>query len=171
MAKLKGRKKLNKRMTKALSAFGVTAKVGESFAYYWEKHLVTFPVVDTQSEGEQFLIEFVKDRFDMAEVDPFTLFLLHEVGHHKANDEMEGAVGQFCWDEKERIENELFDLAEDDIEGKKRLHYQYYNLPEEIMATQWAVNYIKKHPKAVNNLIAKCEKAIYDFYEKNEVEG
>jgi len=169
MAKLKGYKKLNKRVTKALSAFNVTAKAGTDFAYYWQKELITFPVLQYNSFGEECLVEFVKDRFDLAEVDPWTLFLLHEVGHHMANDEIEGAIGQFCWDEKERIEKEMVECAEDDLEGLKRLHYQYFNLPEELMATQWAVNFIKKHPKTVDHLILESEKAINKFYKKNKI--
>jgi hypothetical protein len=165
--KLKGVKKLNKKVTKALSAFNVNAKMGEDFSYFWEKELVTFPVLEWNEFGSQCLVEFIKDRFDVKDVDPFTTFLLHEVGHHMANDEMEGAVGQFCWDEKERIEKELADCAEDDLEAQKRLHYQYYNLPEEIMATQWAINFIKKNPKKANKILSDCKKAIYEFYEKN----
>ena len=165
--KLKGMKKLNKRMTKALSAFNVKVKAGEDFAYYWKKQLVTFPIMSYKSFGNECLIEFIKDRFGFTEIDPFTAFLLHEVGHHLANDEMEGAVGQFCWDEKERIEEELRECAEDDLETQKKLHFQYYNLPEEIMATQWAANFIKNHPEQTTQIMADCQKAIYKFYEKN----
>lgn len=165
--KLKGVKKLNKKMTKALSAFDVKVKAGNDFAYYWAKNTITFPIMEYRSYGNDCLIEFIKDRFNFTEIDPFTAFLLHEVGHHMANDEMEGAVGQFCWDEKERIEKELAECADDDLEAKKRLHYQYYNLPEELMATQWAANYIKENPRKVGKLISDCHDAIYEFYKKN----
>jgi hypothetical protein len=165
--KLKGVKKLNKKMTKALSAFDVKVKMGENFAYYWAKNTITFPVLEYRSYGNDCLIEFIKDRFNFTEIDPFTAFLLHEVGHHLANDEMEGAVGQFCWDEKERIEKELAECVDDDFEAQKRLHYQYYNLPEEIMATQWMANFVKENPEETKKIIADCKKAIYKFYEKN----
>lgn len=165
--KLKGVKKLNKKMTKALSAFDVKVKMGKDFAYYCAKSTITFPILEYHSFGNDCLIEFIKDRFDFAKLDTFTTILLHEVGHHMANDEMDGAVGQFCWDEKERIEKELEECANDDLEAQKRLHYQYYNLPEELMATQWAANYIKENLQEVNKLISDCQDAIYEFYAKN----
>lgn len=172
MAELKGLNELNRKMTEALSAFNVRAEAGDDFAYYWEQELVTFPVVAYNSNGDIFLEEFIKDRFGFVHIDHFVALLLHEVGHHLANEETdEGAVADFCWEEKERIEQELKECAEDDYEAKKRLHYQYYNLPEELMATQWAANYIKENPLAVNKLICACESALYEFYEKNEVWG
>ena len=93
---------------------------------------------------------------------------MHEIGHAKANWEIEGALQDFCLAEKERISEGMYDNA-DNLEVQKILEWQYFNLPDEIMATAWAVNYAKKHPKRVKKMWKQFEKAFHDFYEKNEV--
>jgi hypothetical protein len=42
-------------------------------------------------------------------------------------------------------------------------------LPDEIMATQWAVAYAKKHPKIVEKMWAEMAVALMDFYRVNGV--
>ena len=51
----------------------------------------------------------------------------------------------------------------------KALEWQYFNLPDEIMATQWAVNYAKEHPKKIKKMWKKAQSALLDFYKKNGV--
>ena len=49
----------------------------------------------------------------------------------------------------------------------KKLEWQYFNLPDEIMATQWAVNYAKKHPRIVNKIWKQMQNALVEFYKAN----
>lgn len=56
----------------------------------------------------------------------------------------------------------------DEIRSKE-LEWEYFNLPDEIMATQWAVNWIKEHPKKTKKMYKACIKALIDFYETNNV--
>ena len=165
MAKVKGLKKLNKAVSAQLAPFGISKAVcTDEFAYYFSDNKVTFSLVEG-TFGDKCLTDFFKTRFDYDCKYPFVLFLLHEVGHHKANDNIQDDIFHFCMKEKERIENELAET--DDEELAKKLHNQYFNLPDEIMATQWAINYAKKHPKKVRKMWKKCEKAFHNFYEKN----
>ena len=169
MAKVKGMKKLNKAVSAQLAPFGISKAVcSDEFAYYFTDNKVTFSLVEG-TFGDKCLTKFFADRFKYDCEFPFVLFLLHEVGHQKANDNIQEDIYDFCLEEKERIENELNDT--DDEKEIEKLHNQYFNLPDEIMATQWAINYAKKHPKKVRKMWKKCEKAFHKFYEKNEVWG
>lgn len=166
MAKVKGLKKLNKAISAQLKPFGISKAVcsGTSEAcYFFSNASVLFPLIE-DTVGDKCLLDFVENRFDYKCNFPFVFFLLHEVGHHKANDYIQDDILEFCLNEKDRIEYEL-SLA--DEEETICLHNQYFNLPDEIMATQWAVNYMRKHPKKVEKMWRKCEKAFHNFYEKN----
>lgn len=163
MNKVKGIKKLNKAVTKQLSPFGITkAECGAEYAYYFTKQKVTFSLVETDSDIAY--REFVAERFGYTPENDFIFSLLHEIGHHKANDNITDDVYQFCLDEKARIEKEIKTAT---TEREKELNWQYFNLPDEIMATQWAVKYAEAHPKKVRKMWKKCEKAIHKFYAKN----
>jgi len=167
MAKLKGEKKLNKAISLPLKKrFGIDkARLATSYAYYFSNNSIDFQI--TRDIEDDLFAEFLKERFDFEinENNNFVFSLLHEVGHAKANEEIEGMIYDFCLDEKKRIENEM-QTAETE-EQAKILEFQYFALPDEIMATQWAVNYARKHPKIFKKLIEEMNDALFDFYKKN----
>lgn len=165
MAKKKGIKVLNKVVTKELANFGIKKAVcGDEYSYDYEKKVVTFKESENGIEDKWFT-EFVKERFNYDVRYPFIISLLHEIGHNKANDDVIGEVYDFCFAEKERIMYET--LATDDENEMKKLSWQYFNLPDEIMATKWAVDYARKHPKKIKKMWKKTRKALLEFYEKN----
>lgn len=168
MEKVKGIKKLNKAVSATLAPFGISkATCGNEYLYQFTDESVGFKITENTLEDRWF-IEFVKERFSYNVRYPFIFSLLHEVGHHKANDEIEGAIYDFCTAEKERIEAAL---AKDNISEKKakKIEWQYFSLPDEIMATQWAVNYCKTHRKEVKKMWEQCQKAFYKFYKTNGI--
>lgn len=167
MTKLKGITKLNKAISAELKTFGISeAKLSDEYAYDFEDECVSFKITENDI-SDMFFTDFIKDRFDYICPAPFVLSLLHEVGHHKANDEIEGAIYEFCIAEKERITKAMNE--ESDMDKCKELEYQYFNLPDEIMATQWAVNYAKAHPKKIKNMWNKMKQALFTFYTENGV--
>ena len=164
MAKVKGVKVLNKAITKELSAFGIKKAVcTDEYSYLFDKKMVTYKLTEGTVEDKWFT-KFIKERFDYDVRYPFIISLLHEVGHHKVNDDISGEVYEFCMAEKARIQEEMLTAV-----GKesKKLEWQYFNLPDEIMATKWAVDYAKKHPKKVKKMWKNSQKALMDFYKKN----
>ena len=166
MAKVKGTKALNKAISTELVPFGISKAVcSDEYAYHFDDEHITFKLTEGTTEDLWFT-EFIKERFNYEVRYPFVMSLLHEVGHHKANDEIDGMIYDFCMTEKERISAEM-ETA--DAEKSKVLEWQYYNLPDEIMATQWAVAYAKKHPKKVKKMWAKMQSALMEFYKKNGV--
>ena len=93
---------------------------------------------------------------------------MHEVGHSKTDAQIQDELYDFCFKEKERIDKEM-QLVET-IEEAKKLEWQYFNLPDEIVATAWAINYAKTYPKKVEKMWRKSQKALLKFYNKNNIE-
>ena len=170
--------------TESHVVYGMEEKDGTIKVYLFENHTGfgfkdgfftdvsggSTPSVLTFKESENgiediWFTEFIKERFNYDVRYPFVMSLLHEVGHHKNNDDVVGEVYDFCLAEKERIMYET--MATDDEETAKALTWQYFNLPDEIMATAWAVNYARKHPKKIKKKWKKMRSALLDFYEKN----
>ena len=163
MTELKGKDKLNKAISKELKPFGISsASLSDEYAYYFEDESVAFKL--TSAIEDRWFNEFIAERFNYVCDVPFVLSLLHEIGHHKANDEIEGAIYDFCMAEKERISEEMQTANADQ---SKALEWQYFNLPDEIMATQWAVNYAKKHPKKIQDMWKRMKANILAFYAEN----
>ena len=166
MAKVKGTKKLCKAISTQLKPFGITkAVLSTEYSYVFADGSVTFKITEGEIEDIWFN-EFIEERFGYHVDNTFIMSLLHEIGHAKANWEIEGDISKFCDLEKERIFKGMEEYA-GNREEQKILEWQYFNLPDEIMATQWAVNYATKHPKKIKKMWKEFEKAFHEFYEKN----
>ena len=92
------------------------------------------------------------------EADVFLWSLLHEVGHHETYDEISDEENDYCDDTKKKIEegelpNEL-----------------YYDMIDERLATEWAVEYANTHKEELKAFWEKLQPAIMDFYRLNKVE-
>lgn len=166
MAKLKGLKKLNKAITAEVQRFGVDRAVCESeFAWYFKESKLAFKAVTDISD--ELFDSFVEERFNYHVEHDFPLSILHEIGHRETGNDIDGCVYEWCLSEKERLNKEM--EKADTEEDVKILFYQYFNLPDEIMATQWAVNYAKHHPRIVKKIWKNAEKAFHEFYAKNDL--
>lgn len=166
MAKLKGKKQLNSAVLKEFSSFGITsAKLTGEYAYLPANFGLTFGL-ELPTEYE-WLIEFIQDRFNYTCDNPFLLLFLHEIGHHQTIAYISYGVQKFCDEEKNRIEVAM-EFAED-IEEMKKLEFQYFNLPDELMATQWAVNYAKEHPRKTKNMANRLVQSFQKFYKINGI--
>ena len=170
MTKVKGTKKLCKAVSAQLKPFGISkARLSTEYSYVFADGSITFKITEGAIEDIWFN-EFIEERFGYHVENTFIMSLLHEIGHAKANWEIEGAIQDFCLAEKERIADEMWNNV-NNMEVQKILEWQYFNLPDEIMATAWAVDYAKKHPKKIEKMWKEFEKAFHKFYEKNEVWG
>lgn len=162
--KIKGIKTLNQAIYKPLAKFGISeVSLSNEYSYIFESESITFKVTETIED--KWFMDFIKERFNY-ETENFIISLLHEIGHHKANDEIEGDIYNFCTNEKERITRELEN--ENTTEKRaKELEFQYFNLPDEIMATQWAVTYAKEHPQEIAQMWGEMLPALQNFYSAN----
>ena len=157
---LKARKKLNKAVSAQLAPFGINkAKYTGEYSYNFEKKRVDFKVCNETIEDKWFN-EFLLERFRFTPKNDFIISILHEIGHAKANENIIDDILEFCLNEKTRINIEMM-VAEDEATGRN-LSFQYFSLPDEIMATQWAVNYAETHEKELDKMWEKIE----PFYKK-----
>lgn len=162
-----GKRKLNNAVTRALCGFGISkARLSDCYSYVFEDESITYKITENNVEDEMFK-DFIRERFDYEVTNPFMMSILHEVGHHKANEEIYDAIYDFCMSEKERISREMQTA---NAARTRVLEYQYFNLPDEIMATQWAVNYAKKYPTRVQRMWEDIQNALTEFYKANITE-
>ena len=167
MNKLKGKKKLNKIISAQLAPFGISkARLSDTFAYHFDNQKVDFKIA--LGLEDTIFSEFIKERFNYDDTgNEFVISLLHEVGHHLANEEIEGLLLDFCESEKNRIETKMqYTTIEEEV---IKLEWEYFNLPDEIMATAWAVKYAKEHPLEIQVLTKIIEEALANFYKANGV--
>jgi hypothetical protein len=163
MNKLKGRKKLNKVVTAQLENFGIEkAKLSDTYSYCYP-NVITYKL--TEAMEDEIFNQFVFERFGYNVKNTFIFSLLHEVGHHKANDNIVDDIYDFCQQEKERIEEAIQTI--DNYDEIKKLEYQYFTLPDEIMATQWAVNFARNNALECDVMWENIKTALFKFYEKN----
>ena len=165
MSKVKGIKKLNKAITKEIESFGIKkAKVDTEYSYL--DRIVYFKLTKGTLEDEWFK-NFILERFGYKVEFPFVISILHEIGHYKTLDELyeNNTLYNFCNSEKKRIKKEM--ETEEGTDRACQLEFEYFNLPDEIIATAWAVNWAKKHPKKVRKMWKNCQRALMEFYKKN----
>ena len=164
---LKGLENLNKAVATQLAPFGIADAVcTTNFSYVFSTNVITFTIVEGTIEDNMFN-NFIEDRFGYEVTNSFIMSLLHEIGHHMTDEDINDNIYEFCFNEKKRIDEEM--QSAETMEDAERLEYQYFNLPDEIMATQWAVNFAKKHPKKVRKMWKLLEPAFWEFYEVNNV--
>lgn len=169
--KLNGLAKLNREFSKVVRPFGIEGVVnGEDFAWYREKNIITYTLV-TGTFHDEWFVEFVKERFDYDVENVFIMTLLHEIGHYKTDDEIGSALGTWCDNDKERISDAILNDPFITEEEEKALNWQYFYLPDEFSATAWAVKFAKENPEYIEEMWEKMEKALHNFYEKNDLIG
>ena len=107
--------------------------------------------------------QFLFDRFDYVDKYPFIMSILHEIGHAKNNDDIDGDVYAFCLGEKYKIQIAINNTDFTDDARMLNLYYRYFSLPDEIMATAWAVNYVKKNKKQIKEMNKIITKAVDEY--------
>lgn len=154
---LKGVKRISRIINEFLKPFECTARMGTDFCYLYNKNLIFYSIVWMNNGAEDFLNSVLRLEPEV-EADIFLWSLLHEVGHHETYDEISDEENDYCDDTKKKIEegelpNEL-----------------YYDMIDERLATEWAVEYANTHKEELKAFWEKLQPAIMDFYKLNKVE-
>lgn len=166
MSKLKGIKKLNKAVSAQIAPFGIVkATLSDDYSYLFEDNIVTFKI--TEDIEDEYFTSFIEDRFNFKDENPFLTSIFHEIGHAKTWDVLTDEILDFCFAEKDRINDQM--LIASTKEEVEKLEWQYFNLPDEIMATAWAIDYMRTHPKKIKKMWKKIHEALNIFYQKNNV--
>lgn len=121
---------LLKELNRIASEYECEVIEGNEFAYYYEESII---VVDFNDKDETFR-DFARTLGLDKSVSAFTISFLHELGH-----------------------NETIDFVEEYKGDKDKLSLDdYFNLEEEIEATQWAIDYCNEH----KNIIKRIERLL-----------
>lgn len=136
------------------NGFDVGVRYGKDFAYYFTKDYVqyTFLVVDRQEELFQKV--FADEGLDYT-CDIFITSFFHELGHYCTDDN---------WSEKQSLKF-MEKKAKLDGESDKD-NMEYFYMPDEIMATRWAVDYINANPTKVEEFWQGAQERIMEIYEE-----
>jgi len=163
---MRGIKALNKAIQTEVKMFGIEDIRMADWGYYSNDYSIEYTLFENRIEDELFL-DFVKERFNYKPLNNFMLSLFHEIGHHYTYDEAteSDVIYDFCQAEKDRIEEEMQTATSN--RKIKKLEYEYFNLPDEIVATAWAVEYMREHEEEIKIMWEHILKAIHKFYEKN----
>lgn len=165
--KIKGANKLENIINKFLAPFELTSCLSSDFSYEFANNRVNFSLVVTDNASTYFQ-DFIHSMWEEVTIDTFLISLLHEIGHAETWDDLEEDDIAYSDDMKDFIQKEL---AAGVSEARRReLYFEYFNLPDEIAATTWAIEYIHNNSKEIATLWEKVQAAIMLIYELNEVE-
>lgn len=165
--KLHGVKRMNKRMQKAFkkaTGIKITMKLNSDFYYYPATEEISYtPIMSCRSN--KLFSDFIKDYFNLelkSDVEIFCLSALHEIGHHLTYDTIDNEDYNYSKDEEESIAQALKNNPDDDV-----TYSRYFSLPLEIIATEWAVDFIKQNPLSFDKLVKQIYLILLDFYHQN----
>lgn len=163
---IKGANKLENTINKFLAPFELTSCLSSDFSYEFAKDRVNFSLVVADYASAYFQ-DFIHSIWEEVTIDTFLISLLHEVGHAETWDELEEDDIAYSNNMKDFIKKEL---EADVSEARRReLHFKYFNLPDEIAATTWAIEYIKDNAKQLVFDWEVISRAIIEFFEVNEI--
>lgn len=103
-------------------------------------------------------MENLLDRTDINDISNFTWSFLHEVGHCMTWSYLNKRTKNHCRNIKRKIDRGSIEPT------------VYYTLADEKMATDWALNFVKKNHRLVQRFDVNIMTEITNFYLENEVE-
>lgn len=164
----KGKKKLNKSITKLVKPFGITkARLGREWMYDTVKETIDFQT-DLTDWTDDLFNAFVTKEFGLKNFDTFVISMLHEIGHYMTEDELTemDILKSGCG--KIRVA-EVIQSPNATQKDKEKAEMKYFMLPDEYAATAWAVDFYNENREACEKMQRKAHKAIRKFEKKNGV--
>lgn len=117
-----------------------------------------FYTVLMKNKADEAFKNFVKEEFNIDGVDIFTLSLLHEVGHIMTQNYLTDSEDSYC--------NEVKEMLSKQPKWTPSIGNYYWHLADELMATQWACDYIHNNRKEVLHFDNLIKKELKRFYRK-----
>ena len=144
-----------------VAQFGCEAELGDEFLYFGSDNTITYTLIVGEL-SDRVWKSYIKQTFGYEMKNVFLFSLLHEIGHHHTMGQFSRKL-QNAEDKKvARIEK---DLSHSNCEELDTLLYlEYYDLPMEKVATEWAVNYAKNHRKKLFRFWRKLEIALHQYF-------
>lgn len=131
---------LNNVIKNFLTQFDLDCKLGTDFGYYWESEVVEYAIIVTERFDKLFT-EYLNAHYSDVTAPLFIWSLLHEVGHSETDDYFNTEA--HC----------VFDEFKQSLDPDKDSDVmEYYNCPDEVLATKWAYLYIRDNAPKVEAL-------------------
>ena len=154
---MKGKMSLERKLNKIFKVFGVSVSMDDEFAY--KDGYVFFTPFETPAE--EYHREWILKKFDfsLTEDDYFLFAILHEIGHHYTLYDL----SQEELDD-EAIYRQILGLSDKSAE---ELNLLYFNLPAELLATKWAIDFIDENMEWCKKTQKKIYEAMRHFVKAN----
>ena len=133
-----------------LEPFDCVAFAGTDFNYYPASNTIEFALTVIDEHANSF--KQFAESLHPVHSDIFLWSLMHELGHAETEDE---------FDDDEEYEAAAANVISDE---------DYYNIPQEYAATDWAGEYMTEHEDEMIQLWNELAPAIKAFYDAMEVE-
>lgn len=150
---------LDKKIKKFTKKFGISKVASDkSFAFYPQVNGLTYTVYKYKTDVD--LINHIRETYEIDITNCFFIFsLLHEIGHCKT------------WRNFTKEELEEDSILRESLEAlaffsKSKINTAYFNLKTEIVATEWALNYLCENFENCIIFQNKCMKALDHIYKK-----
>lgn len=134
-----------------LKPFDLTCCIGGDFCYYYLDDEVQVSFLSAERDEEEFM-RSIQIQNPLCCMDVFLWSLLHEIGHSQTIDEIS--------DEDWGRSNRTKELCRDG----KISRWEYYCCVDEVMATQWAVEFANENQNALFSFWNELQPLIMDFY-------
>lgn len=154
--------KLNKQMTKIINkccGLNITATLTSNFWMSEKNQLLSYSLVPDKCDKDfcDYVNKTFGCNFQPNTIELFELSILHEVGHFKTFK---------CFSDDAKAYNQLCKWFIDKIPFYHLSNKLYFNLPLERMATEWAINFIRKCPNRMKYLERNIYTDVQDFYKR-----
>ena len=117
--------------------FGCRAMHGPQFMYCPGLDLIFYELDFSRRQAStRDFLDSVKRLKPEIKLNSFVWSLLHELGHHATNDDLTEEEERYCDRKRARV-------------ARTKAKHPYYRLPDEVMATTWAVEYANTHKEEV----------------------
>lgn len=159
----KAARMITRYLNQYLSKFDLTCFYGTDFSYYYLDNTIEFSLINDDNSWN--FESFCREKAPDIDADSFLYSIFHEIGHAETGDDISDMDMNYSRDEKNRLAKEL-ELGKIDISVANRI---YYNLPDEIAATEWALDYMRNNQKEVKELWNKIQSVLMKLYEGVEM--
>lgn len=166
--KLRGIKRINKIINKFLEPFEAECELGDEFAYLprYSKIKYTLCVSDMQDKA---FLAFAEHLAPDIKCDIFLLSLLHELGHHETGDEYDITQQLGEYDRLNATMMLIRELDANNVKAMAKIALEYFQLPWEQAATEWALDYMRNNKAEIAAFWNKLSKAIQRVYRLNHI--
>ena len=160
-----GVKELDKVLNEFVNPFGAHVEFGSDFIYWVEEKTIEYSLIMPE-QGRDYFMENFRVLAPDIQCDPFLASFMHELGHHMTNDLFDDNDETYNYETRQYLAKALNDKTD----SEEKLYEQYFNLPDEMAATRWAIEYIREHSEKVAEFWNKVQNAIMNFYKLNGIE-